>query len=124
VIREKLKEYPCIVPLRHPVSVAESWIARADPNRRHVKIEELCDYWRRLITVVDPFRPYYLPIDRPEREARLQAINDGLGLELKTDWPVWKSCGIDGHLSDADLEMTFDMMEELEITGRFGYGQG
>lgn len=82
------KNNPILVPLRDPWQVAMSWKKRAHlPGA--LQLEELPIWWRLLIDVIDPLRPYYLPIDQPMvRDRCLERINSQLGLNLATDWPV------------------------------------
>ena len=81
-----VKEYPTIVPLRHPSLICESW------RRRKGEIEKeswrLVEEWRVLIDKIDPHKPYYLPIDSPDRQNYLDAINKDLGLNIRTRWKV------------------------------------
>ncbi len=115
-IRGWLKQYPCIVPMRHPLKVAKSWRAREKP------VGEMCDFYRRLVTAVDPFEPFYIPLDVPTRQTYLDLINESLGLGLETDWPVWKSTGLKGTLADHDQALVTDLIDELSgFFGRFGY---
>lgn len=81
--------HPIIVPLRHPINVAMSWKRREHLGGSRLRVMNLPDWWRRLSGMIDPARPYYLPLDLPHRrEACLDNINKNLGLELATDWPV------------------------------------
>lgn len=76
-----------IVPLRHPSKVALSWKAREHFGRPPVM--DLPMWWRRLVGMIDPARPYYLPIDQVElRDSCLEHINKNLALELRTDWRI------------------------------------
>lgn len=77
-----LDQFPAIVPLRHPSAVYESWRARGRPFR------EMTDQWRVLIEKVDPYQPYYLPLDVEDRQGYLDRINTELGMNLTTEWKV------------------------------------
>ena len=81
---------PCIVPIRHPLKVAVSWKRRGkDPN-------DAIPFWQRLIDQIDPYCPFYLPMDSDEREDWLDNIHKAPywgSLVAETDWPD-KS---DGH---------------------------
>jgi hypothetical protein len=76
------QEYPTIVTLRHPLLVATSW------KKRKKEISEMCVLWYILAEMLDKYNPYYLPVDHKDRDSYLQKINEGLGLNLKTDWPL------------------------------------
>lgn len=79
-MRPLLKRYPAVVPLRHPHLVFEAW------RRRHRTHFEMLLQWSILINEVDKYKPLYLPIDRPDRDKYLRAINRRLGVELNPDW--------------------------------------
>lgn len=51
----------------------------------------MCVCWYILVEQLDKYDPYYLPVDRPDRDEYLQKIGDGIGLDLKTDWPMTNS---------------------------------
>ncbi len=69
-----------IIPLRHPKVVAKSWADRKKDE------QELIECFECLVNDVDKFDPYYLPLDSDRRDEYLQKINEGLGLDLVTDW--------------------------------------
>ena len=54
-------------------------------------IGEMCIAWYILAEQLDKYNPYYLPVDHKDRDLYLQRINEGLGLNLKTDWPMTNS---------------------------------
>ncbi len=81
-----LKRVPAIVPLLHPRKVASGWKVRF--KRR----EELGEQWNWLKTEIDPYDPYYLPIDHEDRDRWLGRIGKALGLKLATGWPVIGKC--------------------------------
>ena len=77
------KVSPTIIPLRHPLLVAESW------KRRAKDVFELPMWWSNLVTYFDPHGPFYLCLDKPEiRDGQLADINRDLEMELETNWPV------------------------------------
>jgi len=116
VLREKMREYPCIVPMRHPAKVAQSW------SNQGRELDELWNSYRRLILSIDPLGPLYLPLDVSDRQQYLDAINDRCGLALRTDWPVIGSSGITIGLQGPGRTIVRDMVEELsDFFGRFGY---
>ena len=77
-----LRNYPTIVPLRHPELVAISW------KRRGEEVSDAIPYWQALIEVIDPLEPCYLRLDSEYRDADLDVINGRWGLNLETDWPI------------------------------------
>ena len=42
--------------------------------------------WRNLFALQEQHKGLWLPIDTPDRDMRLQAISERLGIELTTDW--------------------------------------
>ena len=76
---------PCIVPLRHPYLVAESW------RLRWKEISNLLDAFYHLIEFIDPFDPIYLPMDVPGRDDYFHEMNRRLGMELPMKWNVVNS---------------------------------
>ena len=109
-----MEHQPLVVPMRHPASVVESWLARDKP------IEPLLPQWEMLKTMVDPARPIYLPLDVPDRDRWLGELNGKLGLKLQTDWPVIMSCGKSAVLSDVHRAAVVEVMAD-GFFDRFGY---
>ncbi len=114
-----LKGWPCIVPMRHPLKVAGTWTSRGKP------LYQLWDYWRRLVSAIDPLKPLYLPIDVPNRQGYLDVICAELLVDFKTDWPVIGSGGMDSAFDTykgGERRLVDGMFEELgDFFGRFGY---
>ena len=109
-----LKKCPCIVPLRHPLTVAASWKARGK------NLSNLAGQWQILKTEVDPYLPMYLPIDSPEREQWLEPIRGFIDPKLQTDWPVVMSCNKSAELTDDERASVFEVMAD-GFFDRFGY---
>ena len=97
--KELMTEYPAIIPLRNPVSIAVSW------ERRHRDLGELMVMWYILVEQLDKFNPSYLPIDSLDRNKYLDRINQRLGLKLTTDWPIVNSVHNSTDVSINDLSM-------------------
>jgi hypothetical protein len=76
-----------------------------------------------IINELDPLDPYYLPVDLAKtRQQWLDAINEGIGLNLKTDWPVIGSCNKHSQLEGDDLHIVGQFVAETsEFFKRFGY---
>lgn len=109
-----MESHCAVVPMRHPASVIESWLARDKP------FEPLLTQWQILKTMVDPADPIYLPLDVPDRDRWLSELNCKLGLELQTDWPVIMSCGKSAVLSDVHRAAVAEVMAD-GFFDRFGY---
>jgi len=75
-----LGRYPAIASLRHPRRVFKSWQRRGQP------LSQCIEEWTNLIEMVDPYKPYYMPIDAADRQDYLDRINADLGLNIVTDW--------------------------------------
>jgi hypothetical protein len=92
---ERIFEHEVIVvPLRHPLAVAQSWKNRGKPIVSHPKHEPMVAMWRTLIDVIAPRKPFYVPVDSDQREVYLAKLGKALRRRLKTDWK-FKS---DGYL--------------------------
>ncbi len=109
-----LERYNCVVPLRHPMSVAASWKARGED------LSLLPFQWEILKNEVDPHKPSYLPMDVPERDKWLAEFNERNGLNIHTDWPVIMSCNKSAELSQNDRQAVIEVMAD-GFFDRFGY---
>ena len=69
-----------IVPLRHPYLTAKSWA-----DRNHHK-SDLIGMWEVMANEIAPLRPFWLPLDVPDRQDYLDLLNERTGLSLTTDW--------------------------------------
>lgn len=119
ILRRHIKAgVPCIVPIRHPVMVALSYKAR------RMGVEQMVDYWRRLVLAIDPLDPIYLPLDTRDREDWLARADERLGRPgLTTDWKPRGSCGEKGRFVGRDEEIVYGLFDELRdfFEGKFGY---
>ena len=105
---------PIVVPMRHPVTVLNSWLARGkDPD-------ELKRQFDLLIGLVDAYKPIYLPIDSPNKEAFLTNLRLKVDLRLNTDWPVVAS-KIKGSEHRAQLEPIKPTLAHLGIIGPYSF---
>ena len=71
-----------IIPLRRLDRVIVSW------ERRGMELDWLGRLFGELIEKYDHRNPYYLPIDSDNRDNYLNKINEGMGTNFETDWPV------------------------------------
>ena len=116
LLKPFLEKYPAIVPLRHPLSCAKSWKSRRRP------ISEMMKYWENLIQNMDPYDPYYLPIDQDDRDEYLARINKSLGTDFKTDWPIINSSEDVIELNKRETTLVRDFISEnSDFFDRFGY---
>lgn len=109
-----LDRVPAIVPLRHPRTVAKGWKFRAK------RLEVLGEQWQMLKEKVDPYDPFYLPIDQDDRDKWLGRIGEELKWKFTTDWPVIGSCGQSADLNDKDEGLVKSWMED-GFFEKFGY---
>jgi hypothetical protein len=109
-----LKQFPCIVPMRHPMKVAASWKARDK------SLDNLAIQWKILKEKVAPYDPFYLPLDVPDRQRWLDDIICFLETDLQTDWPVIMSCNKSAELSENDKEAVIEVMAD-GFFDQFGY---
>jgi len=74
---------PIFVPIRHPLSIARTWLRRGD----HVKWLPIA--LELLATEMDPINPWYIPLDTPDRDSYIEEINLALGWGLDpAGWPL------------------------------------
>lgn len=109
-----ISRYLCIVPLRHPLTVARSWKAR-DKDLSLLPVQ-----WQILKKEVDPHEPMYLPLDSPDRMNWLDTISRNMGQELQTGWPVVMSCNKSAELTDEEREGVVAVMAD-GFFDRFDY---
>ena len=95
---DKIRFCDCVVPLRHPYLVWESW------KRQGLLFEPFTQAWMNLIQQIDPHKPCYLPIDSEIRVYWLQELNCRLNLNIQTNWPVINSRNQTSHLKYTDIE--------------------
>ena len=87
-IMELMREHPAIIPMRKKAAVARSW-ERYGKDLDDFGGWSLEQWFTVLDKVLMPFEPYILNIDKPGvRDEQLARINEELGLELVTDWPI------------------------------------
>jgi hypothetical protein len=104
----------CVVPMRHPVSVAESWKARGKD------LANLARQWSTLKTQVEPYEPSYLPLDVEDKEKWLTEFNEKTGLNIHTQWPVVMSCNKSATLTETERAAVVEVMDD-GFFDRFGY---
>ena len=109
-----VSKFRCVVPLRHPLSVARSWKAR-EKNLKLLPVQ-----WQVLKRDVAPHNPLYLPLDALDRQDWLDRINEALGMDLQTDWPVIMSCEKTATLTEAERDSVSEVMAD-GFFDRFGY---
>jgi hypothetical protein len=124
-IKENAEGGMVVVPLRHPLAVAQSWANRGKPIAEHPVHEPMIRLWRNLIEHVVPLKPYYLPVDIEKRETYLKRLGKALGREIKTTWhrvshhPVERAA----QLFDDDIEAVLDLIKH-PFFKEFGYSNG
>lgn len=72
---------PVVIPLRRLHSIFLSW------ERRNKGFRTLDNELALMTNMVDR-DPFWLPIDAGDRDEWLQEINEELGLNLTTEWPI------------------------------------
>ena len=113
-IRHWAQAVPVIVPMRHPIDVAVSWVTR------NKKIGDLIDEYRRLFSIDRDYELLYLPIDTPDREEWLEKIDKKMEWETKTNFPVIKSIGKKQELTTREAaEIGAFVTENMEFFSRF-----
>ena len=78
----RMEQSPTIITVRHPRLTATSWLKYGKDVR------ELPILYYILVELLDKYEPLYLPIDGKDRDKYLTEINNKLGTDYKTDWPM------------------------------------
>ena len=108
-----LSRYECIVPLRHPGAIVESWASRDGK-----KMADLVRQYETLVELDDLYRPNFLPIDASLRNYYLRELNQSLDTNFTTDWPRVMSNGKVAWL-DAEQLAVVDELMSWPINQRF-----
>lgn len=75
-------EPPLILAMRDPIEVARSWIRRSK-TLDHTFVS----MWNNLFALKTSYGDsFWLPVDTPDRDAYLDAIEARIGVELNRDW--------------------------------------
>ncbi len=109
---------PIVVPLRHPMEVARSWLARGKP------VSEMVRQFQILIECVDRHGPLYLPIDHDCRKTYLHHLRLECDPNLDTDWPIVPAKNGDTkqqHVVEPNFEdyEYLARLHEMELLRRF-----
>lgn len=105
--KNKKEGLPIIVSLRHPLSVAQSWLHRAANNEpKEFQFDRMMDQWAYLVEIVAASKPLFLPVDHPEKESYLDEMARYVGQPLDTDWEKYghRPGSEDVKLSKADID--------------------
>ena len=117
VIAKRMAECSLLIStMRNPMDVAISWIHRGIPLNQWFR-----DLWTNLFSLQAAHKGLWLPVDTPDRDMRLNAISERLGVELKTDWA---HKGVTTHSQAWKSGMTLDEVAEFYKTlpfEQFGY---
>ena len=79
---ELSRHMPCVVPMRHPYRVEESW--RHHYEGTDITIDMMCACYRTVVNRLS--HAILLPVDSDQRQRYLDAINAALNMDLQTDW--------------------------------------
>lgn len=110
-----IKDLVTVIPLRHPYLVSESW------KRRGKDLNELVDNYK-ILTELDYYNPFYLPIDTPNKNYYLNKISDFLNINLITEWEVKNSIHSTYSLHWTDIKpdpIIEKLVEETRLLDRF-----
>jgi len=87
---ELAKEHATIVPLRHPLRVAQSFESRGK------LLDDFFSEWNLIISMIAPLDPMYIHVDLTgKRDSDLTAIGDKFDINVGTIWPYvgkWPWC--------------------------------
>lgn len=107
------KMAPVISPLRHPMAVAQSWKNRGKPIVKHDVHAPMVQLFHNLIDLAQRVRVTFLPLDVPDRNARLRRVSEVAGRSLRTRWAIYGPGPVkpDIALTDSDREAVADLMQ-------------
>ena len=108
-----LGEYPAIAPLRHPVSVERSWLSRK------MMVGEMIDEFRLMVEFSERYDFHFVPLDAEDRDKYITAINNDMGLDLKTNWGPVRSIYRNHELDWRKIEPSDDVANLLDEIGPF-----
>lgn len=77
LMRLAVRHGKCVVPLRHPIDCARSWVKRGKD------LALFLDSWDALVQRIDLINPYYFVLGS---DASLAGLSEYLGVPLSTDW--------------------------------------
>jgi len=96
---------PIFVPIRHPLSIARTWL------RRGCRMEWLPEALELLATEMDPINPWYVPIDTPDRDSYIDRINSTLGWGLDpAGWPL-----VGHNPVNSQMDLSKDQRDLLQL---------
>ena len=105
LLLRKDENLPLIVPLRHPFLTEESWRRRGKEN------EGMIHGFRNLMDRLYPLDPYWMPVDSEKRVQCLEILNQGLDLEIFTQWAPERSIGKTYDMTWRDCDPSSEVME-------------
>ncbi len=105
---------PVISPLRHPMSVAQSWKNRGKPIIEHDVHAPMIELFQALIELSKQVKMYFLPLDHPMREQYLKRISDVAGRSFKTRWDRYGPIPSNPHqdLTVAEIDAVNELMTD------------
>lgn len=77
---------PVISPLRHPMSVAQSWKNRGKAITKEDRRAPMVDLFHNLIELAQRVRITFLPLDVPNRNLHLRRVSEVARRQLRTRW--------------------------------------
>lgn len=112
VIHQRMTEAKTLVlTMRNPMAIAVSWIHRGMPLDKWFK-----DMWHNLFKLQAEYNGLWLPVDTPDRDIRLGAISERLGVDIKTDWT---HKGVTTHAQEWKSGMTLEEVGQFYKTLNF-----
>lgn len=81
-IRQRIEASPPLVmTMREPMAVARSWYRRGKAMDDFFR-----SIWLNLFTLSDEYEHFWLPVDTDDRDQRIQALSDYLGVGFVVNW--------------------------------------
>ena len=96
MLKNSREQRPIIVPLRHPISVAKSWVARSEPGEpAGFQIEQMFKQYELLFEFAEISDTLWLPVDHPERNGYIAIMSMRLKLHFSTNWKPYGARPVD-----------------------------
>ncbi len=108
------KMAPLISPLRHPMSVAQSWKNRGKPIFEIEQRASMIKLFHKLIDLSKAVKIHFLPLDLPNKQRYLDRICEVAKRRLKTNWVRFGPSDTKPHipLTEADIEAVGELMTD------------
>ena len=113
---KQYRDMPVVVPIRHPIRVANSWIKRDRSLDKYWKPD-----WDLLFWVIYQLDPILVPIDADPgiRDMHMSVLGDEVGVEFSDNWPIVNTVANTAETRLEDIEPAPEALELLREKSEF-----